>query len=652
MLVNGHNPFDKKTMGEAYNQVRMNLYPESDKVRKGFVRKEISEQDKQAIRDKYNKYVELGIINQSTSLGMMRDMFKDMNWETAMEVRLNRDVEGLAKKAMGAGKQLKKGVRFLEDLYQAEDDFFKIVAYEKELERYSKAYFGKSKDKLTTEELAEVEGKAAENVKNTYPNYSRVGEGFKQLRRFPFIGNFVSFRAEVFRNTYNTVKLSFDEMKSDNPELKKLGAKRLSYALGYLSMKNTAFYYIGSAVGAGISGLAGGDEEKEKLIRRLVAPWSKNSELLPLDLAGGKFSYLDMSASDPHAGLDKIVNAFMREEDLDDAIIEAAKETVLPFISEDIFAGLMFDVKNNDNKYGGYIFNPEDDPMDKWMAVTGYLLTGMEAGTASSVKRIYKEFSKDDGAPWSEILGQVTGFRPSRSDVYTIAYFKTKDTKERITNANRLYTSELYKRDQNGNIITPTLEVKQKAYDKAVKRRKEIFEEAILDYKAYELTQPKTTGEESIYTSMKKGGFTEDEIKHIINGQIPEYIPPDEVEAMKQFKIEEEAKQRSMEEGIMYVKLDEKDEAKVQELLNKYEYIKTEDDSWKWKSLNKNQIERAIKVSKEEARMSLNDAIKREQRINKEQLRMSEEKGYEYSRKKAAEIVDGVRDRSGNYISN
>jgi hypothetical protein len=652
MMLNGHNPFDVKTMGEAYNQVRMNLYPESDKVRKGFVRKKISEQEKQAIRDKYNKYVELGIINQSTSLGMMRDMIKDANWNSAMEARLNRDVNTVSKAGKYASKKAKAAVKFAEDLYQAEDDFFKIVAYEKELDRYSQAYFKKKKGDLNEEELSQIEEIAADNVKNLYPNYARVGQVFKNLRKNPFVGNFVSFQAEVFRTTANTVSLIRKEITSDNPEIRKLGAKRLRYLGQYLGVKVGANYFLASTIGAGLSGMLDAGDEDDKLMRRLLPPWAQNSTLYVLGSGDGVLDYIDLSASDPHGQVDRILNAVLSGEDLTESVVGGIAESLSPFLGEDITFTVASALTNNKTKFGKAIYNPEDDIEDIITDCFLFAANTLGPGTGRSIQKVMKEFQKDDGSPWWEIVGQATGIKPSHTDVYTAAIFKTKDTKKRINNANKLYTDIFYERDANGNIITPTPKEKQEAYDKAVKRREEIYKEAILDYKAYELTKPKTTGKESIYTSMSKGGFTPDEIKNIINGQIPEYIPPDEVEAMQQLKIVEEEKQTAKEEGITYVKLDEKDEAKVQELLNKYEYIKTEDDSWKWKSLNKNQIERAIKVSKEEARMSLNDAIKREQNINKEQLRMSEEKGYEYSRKKAAEIVDGVRDRSGNYISN
>ena len=45
-------------------------------------------------------------------------------------------------------------------------------------------------------------------------------------------------------------------------------------------------------------------------------------------------------------------------------------------------------------------------------------------------------------------MGQATGVKPSHTDVYPAAIFKTKNTKERIANANKLYTDIFYERDR------------------------------------------------------------------------------------------------------------------------------------------------------------------------------------------------------------
>ena len=65
--------------------------------------------------------------------------------------------------------KLKKGRKFFQDLYVAEDDLFKIYNYAIERKRLAKAY-GTSR---TTQQIKE---EAADIVRNTVPNYAYVSD--------------------------------------------------------------------------------------------------------------------------------------------------------------------------------------------------------------------------------------------------------------------------------------------------------------------------------------------------------------------------------------------------------------------------------------------------------------------------------------------
>ena len=71
--------------------------------------------------------------------------------------------------------------------------------------------------------LREIAGKY---IKDVYPNYNLVPNLVKNWRRFP-MGNFIAFRAENIRNSFNTMIYSMREMSSSNPFLRQMGAKRM-----------------------------------------------------------------------------------------------------------------------------------------------------------------------------------------------------------------------------------------------------------------------------------------------------------------------------------------------------------------------------------------------------------------------------------------
>ena len=618
MMMNGHNPLDVKTMSEAYTMVRSNMFPKSDKTR--FYKGKMSEQDKQAIRDRYNRYVELGIINQSAGLGEIRAMFKDANFDIAMKERLQQKPAGIYGKAKAGAMKIKEGA---EAAYQAEDDFFKIVAFETELNRYSKAMFGKNKSDLSEQEAAEVESYVAEIVKDTYPNYARVPEAIQKLRRNPLVGNFVSFQAEVYRTTYNSVALAFKEMKSDNPAIKKIGYTRLASMTTYMGGKNALMGMFGMAAGTGLFG-DDDDKQKNKDVRRFVPFFSENSDLIPLSSTPGVFEYIDITASDPHGGLNKIVNAFMSGENTVDAFGKALAEAVSPFVGVDLTSATIDDVLHNEDTYGREIYNEQDPDLSSQIAdVSNYILKRTELGTASSIRKVI-----GSDKPLQEFIGQMTGFKPWKIDIAEQMSFKGRNAVGEIKGAKKIYNKELYRFNQG----EATQVDKDEAYDKSVRSLTAIYETLIEDYNA---AIRLGTDKDKIIKSLEDSGLNRKEIAGIINGKVPEYIPYDVAQELKK------KKQQSMIEAEAGVKdvdpiiIEEEEAARkpdIDALVKEFKYHKEEH-----KMLSESEI-RDIVLKAEKTDTDIEVILQREfairkimkdQNIGKEEATMKFEQGLE-----------------------
>src|SRR6056300_715006 len=145
-------------------------------------------------QEKYRKYLELGIVNTNVRLGDLRNLMKDVRFgegNIATDSVLKPLINSLGKKT---SRGIKKTGKFMQDLYVAEDDIWKIVNYETQLisrgEKYAKAGIKKSSQELK-EEVAQI-------VQDTVPNYAKVGEFVRVMRASP-LGNFMSWPSEVFR---------------------------------------------------------------------------------------------------------------------------------------------------------------------------------------------------------------------------------------------------------------------------------------------------------------------------------------------------------------------------------------------------------------------------------------------------------------------
>jgi hypothetical protein len=443
ILVNGH--WRVNEMGRAYKTVKNDLFS----------------RDKAGLRDYMNKLIELGIVKQSAGIGELRAMFKDADWDTAMIERINKNT---GSKWDWVKSKFSKGAKFMEDMYQAEDDFFKIVAYENELSRYSKAMFGKSKNELTEEERAEVDQVVAEIVKNTYPTYSRIPELVNMIRRLPFIGNFISFQAESYRTAFNTAALSLDEIKSENPGVRQIGAQRLVGSITYMSAKTAILSAFSNAVGMGAVGILGyftdDDEEKQKEddVRKFLPEWSKNSDLLMLKASDGKIKYVDFSSSDPHGGINKAINSLLIGEKSVDGLINAMGSIIEPFIGEEMTTAAILAVKTNKNAYGKPIYNPEDTFYEKFKDISAHMLNTVQPGTVSTIRR-----AAESKGLVNELVGASTGMRIYEIDVAENFGYSMITYGKRIEDAKRIYNSEVYSKDATKESISNAKKRAEKA---------------------------------------------------------------------------------------------------------------------------------------------------------------------------------------------
>lgn len=417
MWANGHTDITK--FATAYETLR-NRFSSDEELRKAYL-----------------YYMELGLVNQSAGLGEIKRMFKEANLDEAMgersSARENISVLGKANVAR------KKAGKWAENVYQAEDDFFKIVAFENELARYSDAYYGKPFNELTDSQKQNLESEIAEKIKNTYPTYDRVPEAINLLKRSPLLGNFISFTAESYRVAFNSAAIAVEEMKSDNPKIRKIGAKRAIGLASYNTLKTTVLSTLGVKAGAGMVGLIGmafnDDEEDEKMqaIRSVVPHWSTNSDLIIISASNGKVTYIDASASDPYGEVFKNFNVILNEGVNPRGLAKATMSALEPFIGLEMGTALVEQVHMNQDAYGRPIYNEEDDWGKQSRDITAHIYKSMEPGTITSARKVMEAENTD-----LEVFGQLTGFKPHTVDVEEWFGYKASAYHKRIEKINKI----------------------------------------------------------------------------------------------------------------------------------------------------------------------------------------------------------------------
>ncbi len=214
---------------------------------------------------------------------------------------------------------------------------------------------------------------ASEVTLNTVQNYQRVVPAVGEIvRRSPF-GNFVAFPAEIIRNTTNALSRGIKELASDNPELQKIGMRRLTGAVATTMAIPTGLTKLGTS-------LTGVDEEKIEAYRRsFAAPWDKTGTLVPLasDKNGNPTQFFNFSYMNPYDYLKRPVTRVFQEvasgnrdeESLQKILMDSSfgviEEMGKSFAEPALSANAVFEAFAGETGTGKRIWGAADSPGDR-----------------------------------------------------------------------------------------------------------------------------------------------------------------------------------------------------------------------------------------------------------------------------------------------
>ena len=423
MASNGLNPFDAETR-KAFKTLQNELFVPVGK-------------NKKELEKVYVKYQKLGLVNQSVQVGEFK---RNINSASFLDDYIKQQDENFAKLAYGSTSNLIKNVtNKVSKVYVAEDDLWRIASFEKELAVLKKA----NSFNTTPKTIVQLEQEAATIIRNTMPTYDLVPAGFQELRAMPF-GNFYSFFAERWRNSYHSLTQGLKEVKSGNAELVERGYKRLAshVAIGYAGAEGVNEF---SKYAFGVS------DEEEQAIKDLALPyWSKNSTIGYQRDKDGNIQWVDLSFTDPQApiidvfknGLDEFLNPNTPDSAINDklanAIIQSGITLAKPFMTEALFTERLLEAyTGRDNQTGKFIegYNPTNSSIDNAMAITwhvGGVLVPRFAreGFSYTLGEKAEKLKEGDLNYNNELLSKVTGQRFYNINSKTIKdnlYFKARD---------------------------------------------------------------------------------------------------------------------------------------------------------------------------------------------------------------------------------
>ena len=350
-----------------------------------------------------------GVLGNSVGVGELKEYFnKHKSLDDLLKV-----THGAASTAQKIGKGLTQVRLAAEKAYQIEDDVFKILAFVNESNRYAKAFYGKKYMDLNDTQMADISGKAAEIVKNTYPTFSRVPKFIKTISKLYFLGNFLSFPFESIRNSYNTYELAMKEINSGNSKLRVVGITRLVGTLSYNTVFGVLNYYGASLAGAGITGMIGAfsddDEEKKKnkRIRVNAAPWNqKSADLYISKFADNHLVYYDIGRFNSFKYQSDMFGEFFSNMGNKEGVLKsayrAAAKGLEPVFDIDLTIDALIALKNNEvEETGQKIYNPEegdgefDKGTNKILDIGKYAMKKFGPGIITNAMKLREYYGKD-----------------------------------------------------------------------------------------------------------------------------------------------------------------------------------------------------------------------------------------------------------------
>jgi len=327
----------------------------------------------------YQKLARLGVVNTNVRMGDLRHLLKDIDFGST--VSADRGLRGLL-------SPLSKLKKWTEDAYTAEDDFWKIATFLGERSRFASAYKRAGKT-ISDDALDEM---AANVVRNNVPNYDYVSQSIKALRRWP-VGNFVSFPAEILRTSTNILRTALREIK--DPTLRRIGMQRL---MG-MAFTMAAVPYGATKLGQTLYDVS---EEQLAAIRRFVAPWSKNSTIIPIKDEEGNWKYIDFSHANAYdtllkpwqAAINEVADGQLNDEAImNNFLLGSLKgfgDIAQPFVSESIWTEALADVvvRTGRTREGYEVWNENDSDGVKAEKIFMHLLKAQMPGSLKQIGRI------------------------------------------------------------------------------------------------------------------------------------------------------------------------------------------------------------------------------------------------------------------------
>ena len=412
---------------------------------------------------------ETGVVIDGVNFGTAQDMIDmgllDSNLMVGIMKSIRPDKAGMGK-MQESGKHLASSVgaeisERASAMYQFGDEYFKVKAYISTTLRLRDIY-GNTKSE------AEIKAEALRRVKNQYHNYTQLPQWARELSKWPFAASFVAFPTEMWRTTFASIKDIYQDIRSDNAEIRAWGYKRAA------SMAGVVLGTIGlSAASAASMGMSA---EEERQRREMLPRWDRKGSIFWLGNG-----YVNMSHTVPYSVVLDALGSMVRSGPVAGAMAMAE-----PYMGSDIGFSVINALWNNEDASSGtQIANPDDPLIDRVLDMGIYFSEQLAPGIYDSMERNIKAWTgtvEDSGRSYGagrEALALLGGMRIASYDPGRTLHFRMREVRERLGNSEWEFRKLIRAR---GNRVSESR--LDSTYRNSERLRQEIMAEALDIYQA------------------------------------------------------------------------------------------------------------------------------------------------------------------------
>lgn len=230
----------------------------------------------------------------------------------------------------------------MQKAYAFGDDFYKVSGYIIE------------KRRLMDTGIPEKEAirMAGERIRGGYPTYSYLPRAFKELRRLPLVGTFISFPYEVVRSTKNNAMYVHEDWNNGR---KKMAMQRAAGMVVANAIPTLAAAYVAAMVGI--------DDEDDDKMRELLPDYQRDALLLYYGKdERGYPKFVDLTAFAPSEVIVKPLRIVMEERegrDMDEKLWKSSVEIIKPYLGYDLSYKTANELMTNNDEFDKKIYKAE-----------------------------------------------------------------------------------------------------------------------------------------------------------------------------------------------------------------------------------------------------------------------------------------------------